>query len=186
MAKTLLFLVLVLLIILYVQYYTKYNNDYKIIQSTLGNLEGKVLYERYPIVISDRLVNPDDILKTLFKYTYLTEKRAVIEGSFNVCRVFNKYTIIYSPHEDIDMNLIVPSYSKEFAPWHMHTSQCMFVSKGHSLTDSNAQYITIKLKKQQVLILPPYWMYHSINIYRIIALNDPISSLINLRNVWST
>lgn len=184
MAKALLVLAVVLLVLLYVQYYNKFNTEYRIIQAELGNIEGKHLYERYPIVISERLVNPESLMTTLFRYNYTSEKRSVVLGSNHVYKNCNKYLLVYNPNEDVEVNIISPSYSKEFNPWKPSPDRVIMQSVGIPFQESTIQYVTIRLKKQQVMILPCFWMYHCVKAHRAIGLNDPMSSLINLIHLW--
>lgn len=184
MAKALLIFAVVLLVLLYIQYYTKYNTNYRIVQASLANIDGKHLYERYPIVISERLVNPEALLSTLFRFTYTSEKRCVLPGTDQVFKTYNKYLMVFNPDQDVEIDIVSPAYSKEFVPW-KPTKECVvMMSHGIPFQQSTIQYVTIRLKKQQVMILPSYWMYHCTQPHRAMGLNDPLSSLIHLVHLW--
>ena len=176
--RWLLALVVLLFLFVYIQHYLKYANGYRIIQTSLASININTLYERYPIIISDRLVKHDVLTKTLFKWTYSHSRRAERQGSPMVHISRHKYLILFSPTENVTMNIINPKYQSEFSRTHK------------TLQDSTAQYVTIKLKKQQCLILPSHWMYQTNHGHFFIELDDPISiighALINLFHLGTT
>lgn len=165
-------LIVVLFLFVYIQHYLKYATGYRIIQSSLDTININTLYERYPIVISDRIVKHDVLTKTLFKWTYSHSSQGNRPGSSIVHTSRHKYLLLFSPSQNVTMNIIQPKYQSEFS------------TRQQELQDSAAQYVTIKLKKQQCLILPSHWMYQTNQPYSFIALDDPISiighALINL------
>ena len=173
MSKMLFFIAFVLISYLYIQYYFKFNTVYKIIQAPLYKIDENVLYEKYPIVVSDRLVKPVALLETLFKYKYLFKKVHPQKGSQKPYIAISKYTLIYNDKADIEVNIIAPQYRNEFHGF-------VEFQANKDINSTNAQYVTIKLKKQQVIILPAFWIYQSILPYHIISLNDPFSFIVNV------
>jgi hypothetical protein len=166
--KVLLVFTICLVLLVYIQHYRKHNTAYKIIQSSLDKIDINTLYERYPIIISDKIVDPTKLIDTLFKYSYAFKAIRTQNGSPIPYRTLNKYLIIYNIKNDIDINIISPFYQKDF---HNNTT---------ALANSNVEYVTIKLKKQQVLILPSYWLYQTMQPHHTIAFNDPFSLLLQL------
>lgn len=160
----LLFIIIGLILIIYLKYYVKYNISYKIIQTELANATEDLIYERYPIIISDRIAVPNDLLKTLFKYKYLFHKTFVQYGDPKPRIMYDKYTLLYNNKGDIDINIISPIYRKE---------------ANNPINSSNIQFVTIKLKKLQVLVLPSFWMYQTELPHHVIILNDPFSIFIS-------
>ncbi len=181
MSGNLFLVMLILILIFYFQYYLKYNNAYRIIQSDINKIDANVLYERYPTIISDRIVNPNDLLKTLFKYTYVFKANSIQSGDMKPTLSINKYTIIYNNKNDIDINVILPSYRSEFK----YKYQNNLFKADKILDGTNIQYVTIKLKKQQVLILPSFWIYQTNTPHHSICLNDPFTLLINFFYLWT-
>lgn len=162
-SKSLSIFVIVLVVLIYLKYYYKYyyqaNTDYTILQQFLDKLSADVLHERYPIIIYDRIVDPRILLSTLFKYCYMFQKVNAFKDA-NVPQINNhKFNIIFSPVDNIELNIISPLYK-------------------HYI--ENAQYVTIKLKKQQTLILPCHWMYTTNTKHFNIMLDDPFSLLFSL------
>lgn len=155
-------IVLILILLVYLQYYLKYNTSYQIIQTELSKMSSNVLYEKYPIIISDRLVDPKSLLSTLFKYTYITKIIEDRPPTVNITACMSKYTLIYSTTDDIFVNIISPTY---------------IYFKNQEIDSADIAFVTIKLKKQQVLILPSFWLYQSNSQHTSISLNDLFSSL---------
>ena len=140
----------------------KFNDDYQILQIYLDNFKLENLYEKYPIVIYDKIYKINDLLQTIFAYSFLFKKQFDIKTE-KVYKNIYKYLLIFSDNP-ISIKIINPKYKKDIK---------------NSLQDSNVQYITIKLKENQVLILPALWYYYTdyINI-RAIGLDDMISKFI--------
>lgn len=177
--KVLVIIIVVLVLIAYTQYYTKFNKGYRIIQSNLYNIDEKVLYEKYPIVIHERIVDPESLLNTLFKYMFVFKASDYLSGSDMPYVNVHKYYVIYNPNDDMDVNLISPVFTQMFKPFIPHTN--MFMRSHHtSMVMSNAEYVTIKLKQRQVLILPYAWLYQTNKKHSVIALDDIYSKLIAL------
>jgi len=166
-------IIILLIIIIYINYYNKYKQDYQLLQIHLNKIDIDLLNEKYPIVIYDKIINPHDLLKTLFKYIY------VFKNIFKIKPILptinnSKYMLLWNSDNNIMINIINPKYYK-FISWKKQNS---FKISNHSLNDKElekVQYITISLKKNQVLILPMFWIYQTNNYINIIQLNDIIS-----------
>lgn len=180
----LLIIAISLVFILYLQHYLKHNNTYKVLQADLPRLTQDNLSERYPIVVADRLVSPDALLGTLFKYTYLTKSTHAIPAhptpTPSLCT--SKYTLIYTTSHDITIDILIPSYRKElaFSPRQGHP----LPSASKPISSTNAQYITIRLKKQQVMIMPTFWSFQCPDPHTIICLDDPMSLLVRAGSLY--
>lgn len=154
-------IIVALIIALYIQYYFAYKKEYEIIQVTLNNIQLKTLYEKYPIVIADQVYKVDDLLKTVFAYSYVFKKDVAIEPDRVTCNS-HKYMII-TAEDNIDIKLINPKYN----------------IKSKKLEDSDAKYVTVKLKENQVLIVPALWHVHTENIdVKAYGLDDFLSKIV--------
>lgn len=169
-------LLFIAIICLYIQYYTKFATSFDIIQSPIGKLTTDILYERQPIIISERLVHPSVLTKTVFKYTYMFMNAKVVSGDAFPLQTLHKYTVVYNDNGDMPLNLVHPSNKTKLKPFHRFGS----FKKSHvKLHDSDIEFVTIKLKKQQCIIIPMHWLFQVDSpTYNVIALDDPISSLI--------
>ena len=158
--RVFLLIIVLLIVALYVQYYLAYKKEYEIIQVTLDNLELKTLYEKYPIVISDQVYKIDELLKTVFAYSYVFKKQVSIEPE-KITRNSYKYLLITSD-DSIDIKLINPKYKVK-----------------QTLEESDVQYVTVKLKENQVLIVPALWYVHTENMDVLaLGLDDFLSKII--------
>lgn len=165
--KVLFIFLIILIICIYVHYYSKYNISYEIIQTYLDKINLDLLYEKNPIVIYDSIKTPNQLLKTLFKYSYIFKNEYNIQHN-NV--ILNRYKFSYlycTGNNDCYVNLINPSYKSRFLKWRKdHYSHDMISDT--ELEKTNVEYITIKLKPLQVLIIPSQWLIQSTNIQTII------------------
>ena len=158
--KVFVFIIIVLISILYLQYYLKYKQDYQILQVYLDTFKLETLYEKYPIVIYDQIYDIEELLKTTLAYSYNFKKTFEIAAE-KVYRNASKYVLLFSEDSDIALKIVNPKYKKDIK---------------QKMEDSNVQYITIKLKEKQVLILPALWYYQTNNMdVKAIGLDDLIS-----------
>lgn len=157
--KTLIIVLIILIVCIYMHYYSKYSTSYEITQTYLDKISLDLLYERNPIVIYDSIKTPNQLLKTLFKYSYISKSEYKINHQ-NVIMNRQKFSFIYSTNDaDCYVNLINPSYKKDFK-WKKHDKTGDMISLTN-IEDTNVQYITIKLKPFQVLIVPSHWLLQS-------------------------
>lgn len=122
---TYIFIIIICLFWLY--YYCKKRNDFQIIQSNLNNIRDDVLYEKYPIIIYDKIVNVTDLLNTLFKYQYICKFTKNINTNTSL-KNYSKYMIIHNTYtHDIEVSLsnnhnenvviIIPAYNVLIIPF---------------------------------------------------------------------
>lgn len=136
----LLYIVIILLILFYFQCSLKKKTDIQILQTSLNNFSDSLLYEKYPILIYDKIVNSKDLLSTIFKYQYTFKKEEKYE-LYNK----NRFLIIYN-NNDKDITI--------------------------SISNKNDIYVDIKLKQNNVIILPAFWYYKLSDDIELIGLND--------------
>ena len=82
--------------------------------------------------------------------------------------------ILWSSENNIMINIINPKYYK-FIKWKKQNKFKISLYDLNSKEFEKIQYITISLKKNQVLILPAFWIYQTLNYINIIQLDDFIS-----------
>jgi hypothetical protein len=164
--KILIIIVVVLILLIYSQYYSKYSKGYNITQTYLDKINLDILYEKNPIIIYDCIKTPKQLLKTLFKFSYAFNK----QYSINTTDVYvnkSKFGLLYLA-SDIDthimINLINPMYKKDFKD--LQSKNGIITSKT-KLTDTSIEYISIKLRPYQVLIIPSHWLLQLDNIETI-------------------
>jgi hypothetical protein len=100
-----------------------------------------------------------ELLGTIFAYSFIFKKEFTVEPE-RIYRNAHKYLVLCS-EDDVAVRIINPKYKKDI--------------KG-TLQESNVQYVTVKLKENQVLILPALWYYHTDNLdIKAIGLDDFMS-----------
>lgn len=173
-------IILVFVIIFYLQGYFKYG-DFQIIQTNLTQFQQNILYEKKPIYLYNQIVNPADLLHTLFKYQYIYHELSISDESI-VKRNLSKFVIVYndSEQEDVYISLLHPlNFNDKFKCDHSQT----FVRKNFLIVKSddlsaNDTNIEVKLKPKNAFIIPLHWYYHTKSSGLIeIHLFDTISSI---------
>ena len=159
-------ILIIIIIVIYLYYYTSANIEYNITQTFLTDLNVDILNEKNPIIVYDQVRDPYDLLNTLFKYTYWF-KSISSEGPGMVV-ANSKYTIIWHSkiNESIMVNLISPKYIENI--------------KGKNFNELNAdtQYVSIKMKHHQLMIVPNKWIYVTENEHEKIELDGLITVLL--------
>ncbi len=173
--KILFTIFITLLILIYTRYYFSPKNDYDILQTDLENFKLDILYEKYPIVIYDQLINPQDLLKTIFKYQYTFKKFGSLNPSYPIVN-HHKFMVLYNDKSNATINVIAPKYKTEMK---MSTMNSMKVAQTSLESMNHVQYITVKLKQHQVMILPMQWMLQSETPILTILLDDIPSKIIS-------
>lgn len=159
--KLLLALLAILITIMYVYYYKNYKKDVVILQTYLDKVDINLLYEKYPVVIYDLIIDPRQLLKTLFQYSYMFQTDEIVDSNTAFVSK-SKFTLVWysgQAQEDLILKVICPGNSDS--------------------SDSSQTDISIKLKKQQVVILPTYWGFKSDVPFNCIRLDDLLSILLS-------
>lgn len=136
-------ILVVVLVLSYLRYYYKYSSTYNITQSELCDLKIDTLYERNPVVVFDPIHNPSALLETLFKYSYIFKQSNIIKS--NTFTTLSKFTIVWCAADDIEFDLV-----NKINGEHLKSINTFY-------NNENAEYISFKLRRNQVLILPPFW-----------------------------
>lgn len=162
--RTLLVVILSLLAIVYIQSYLKPKGEYTIVQTNLDKITVDNLHDKYPIVIHDRVQNPRELLSSLFAFSYSFN----LHTKYHKDRVYktrSKYSILYNDNEDVLVHLISPKYKTSAV-----------VNKPMESQSSSIQYVSINLKKNQVIILPMSWFFAGSHDIKCILLDDILSA----------
>lgn len=165
--KLLLIILIILISWIYFQYYGKYNDQYIILQAYLDNIDITLLKEKYPLLLYDKVVNPQELINTLFYGLYLFKKENVMFIGNPILNE-SKYLLLFNNLSDSFINLVSPKFRNSFT-WRKHKSYIISMSP---LSEIDVSFITIKLKKNQILILPPYWIYQTAKKIKRISLAD--------------
>jgi hypothetical protein len=128
---------------------------YQILQPPLQALTPQLLYERYPIVVQEPLVDPMQLLGTLFKYQYLWSRRRSCASSASAFQtVRGKFCLIFNPQASHTLSIVHPHHRAE------------------------RRYTDILMSQHQCAILPYGWQYASNSTHtQAVALHDPITVL---------
>jgi hypothetical protein len=171
--RLLIIIIILLVVLIYAQFYSKYNKGYNITQTYLDKINLNLLYERNPIIIYDSIKTPKQLLKTLFKYSYLTKKEYTINTP-NIYQSKSKFSFIYhtgqkTQHENVMINLINPIFKKDFKNWKKNNNGVLFTTT--PLQDTTVEFVSVKLKAHQVLLVPSHWMLQVVDDEDVIKID---------------
>ena len=132
-------IIIAIILWLYVRFTYKVPNKVVILQTSLTDFDFKMLLEKQPIVIQDRVDNIQPTWDGWFKYN----KRNVFEITADMDWIRNKYKyMLIHGLEDSELMLCYPLCK---------------VSNG--IPDTTEEVITIKLYKGMSLIIPYRWYF---------------------------
>ena len=143
----LLIIILLIILIIYAYCYYIFPNEISILQTDLSNFNFNLLTSRQPIVISDFIQEPSDVIKSWFNYNIINSN--IINDNINNDWIHNNYKYLFINAYD-DTEVII--YKAE-------------ITKINPKPEDNI--IIIKLLKNQSLILPFKWKYYATNINKI-------------------
>jgi hypothetical protein len=137
----LLIIILAIIIIIYVYCYYVFPTEISILQTDLSNFNFNLLSSRQPIVISDFIQNPLEVINSWFNYNIINSN-----NDENNDWIHNNYKYLFiNAYKDTEVII----YKAE-------------ITKMNPKAEDNI--IIIKLQKNQSLILPFKWKYYSTNI----------------------
>jgi hypothetical protein len=146
----LILIIIIIVILIYISCYYIFPNEITILQTTIEHFDFNLLSSRQPIIISDYIKEPEEIINSWFKYN-ITSKEENDEIEENIDWQHNNHKYIYINANE-DTELII--YKAQ-------------ITKINPKPDD--KIIIIKLEKNQSIILPFKWKYYGdkINKYYI-------------------
>jgi len=130
--------IIIMCIFLYTLCYYIFPSDISILQTTIDFFTFDLLTSRQPIVISDYLQNPEEIINSWFKYNIINHTDNEDDDDWKQNN--NKYLFI-NAIENTEVIIYKAQRTKENPP-------------------EDSKIIIIKLEKNQSLILPFKWKYY--------------------------
>jgi hypothetical protein len=143
----------VIIIIFYIKLTLQKKRDFQIIQTSLELFKDDLLYEKYPIILEDNIVNIDELFGSIFKYQYIFKKQGK-----------NKKKKEYQ-------------CNSKFLVFHNITLQESTISIKNNVNDV---FVDVIIRQNKVLILPYGWYYINKNNISYFLLNDFIHSFRHL------
>ena len=80
--------------------YRKPSKDLTIIQVDAKTINPDIIHEKLPIFIHDRIVDPIDLVRKVFKYYFISIDAFVSgkKGAFTIMHVLNRETVVHIKH----------------------------------------------------------------------------------------
>lgn len=146
-----------LVVLIYLRYFFAVNPTFEMLQTKMEKLDTKLLFEKSPILIEDRLVTPYSVVDTVFKYMYTIKNEWIIDNKlFNpYAQNTHKYMLLYAS-EPIVIHLVHPNLYNKGKP---------------------SNVLQLNLQQSQAIIIPMFW-YYSIKGHAFVIELDTIASFI--------
>ena len=143
--------VIVILFVLYTKQYLKKKSDFQVIQLEMSQITDETLMDKYPIYIEDRVITVNDVISTIFKYSYITRRDRTITG--HVPRVnLSKYCVI---HNSFDTEITVA-------------------------IKNTTETVDFIIEPDRILVVPYKWEYTLDRTIAVVELFDVIHRLGNI------
>jgi hypothetical protein len=149
------YIAIVVILYIYISYYYRYSEEPTIIHSYEKLFQNNVMLEKRPIVLLENEKSLEEIHKK--NTPYMIKKKLDYETS-NWVR--NKYKYIY----------IQPTDTSE-----LHLLQASKKLTEDGIPDKDETLITLKVKKNQIIILPYHWYYYTETPINSVGVHDYIS-----------
>lgn len=159
-------IIIITLVYIVLSFYLKHNDRLDIAQCRLADLSMDLLYEKTPVIVSEQLMDPTHLLSSLFRYSYAYSRRALVRsGESYTCR--SKFTVMWCGTNDTQLDLIAASSPRP------DDVRVFYECPG-------AEFVTVKLRRNQAMILPPHWSVIVTSDVSVLEIDDPLSKLIRL------
>ena len=135
-SKKLIILLSSLLLCIYLKYYLAPSPILQIIQTSVSQFKSALLFDKLPIVLNEPIVNPLDLIHTVFKYLYVYKKHLTSFTKETWIKNKARYLVIYSLAPSATLGIAHP-----YNPQH---------------------HIQVLLEKHKCIVLPASWTY---NVY---------------------
>jgi hypothetical protein len=146
--------VLLLAVAAYVRYYLRpCDGAFQILQVPLDRCRPEVLAEKRPLVLAERVVDHDDLLRTVFRWQHVRAVRDRVHPASGEHVASARFTLLFDAERDVDVDIAHPVAAQQAA--------------------------RVKLRRSQTLVLPPMWRYSVTAGCAQLRLYDPLFLLMS-------
>lgn len=137
----------------YIRAHLRVKHDFQIIQLGLSQITDEHLYEKYPILIQDEIIDASTLLVSLFKYQYVFKEDITLDTNTRPIKNTHKFMVLHNRsdndaavsilpptnHEQegdpIKLKTTVPSYNVLILPFKWHIANGDVSLHGYVLND---------------------------------------------------
>jgi len=135
------FIIFISILLLYILCYYIFPSDISILQTSIDHFTFDLLSSRQPIVITDYIKDPEEIINSWFKYNFINFNDNNDDDNNNDWIQNNNKYLFINAIEDTELIIYKAERTKENPP-------------------EDGKIIIIKLEKNQSIILPFKWKYY--------------------------
>ncbi len=155
----LLIIIIILLSVIYIKYYVKTVTKIEIIQLSLNNINYKILNERNPIYMSEKIIDINQVINTNFKHLY-SLKFENDDFNKNIKMNLAKYCIFHNTSEtDKEIHIFNPNESKNVS-FKNTKANIKYLTSNNTVDDvDKIENVKIILKPYNALCIPYRWLF---------------------------
>lgn len=160
--KILIVFIIILIISIYINYDLKYNDNFQIVQLSSNKINQDILYEKYPIIIEDKINDMDDFINVVMPYEKIYKNKFIYNKKNNVNQNLTNYLLIHNSNiTPIEVYISHPRNANKFN-WSSSNSNNYNISNyivNNFNNINEIQFVKIILKPKQTIILPKFWLF---------------------------
>lgn len=161
---SLLTLFIIICIISYISMYTKPKKHMEILQTDIASMNTNFLLEKQPLVIYDKIVNPEEVIRASFKFLYTFKINKTLSSN-KIYQSNSRYALV---HNASDEDVILTILKKNIKKNHLN----LFYTFIGNEFDENDRTIQIILKPYNMISVPYLYMMHCQQDLKVWFLND--------------
>ena len=153
-------LIVIAFLLLYIQSYYKMSKTTQIIQTPLNSFHPDLLLEKQPIYVNDDIVNPADVIASIFKYQYV-QKVLSLSNKDYIKMNLSRFVLIYNDSNDkVEVDISNPHYQRKIQYYNG-----LFVNKFYKVAKPSERdktnFTKVLLKPFNMIVLPVQWVYQT-------------------------
>jgi hypothetical protein len=125
--KILIYIIISLVVFIYYRYTLKINPEFEIIQTQLDKFRPSMFFEKQPIILTDKLVDPIQLTKSIFKYLYVFKTQFITKHTERNQQVKFKYLIVCSQSDTTIVTIYHPKGEETKLDINLYQSQCIII-----------------------------------------------------------
>jgi|TARA_B110000238_G_C16117019_1_gene435348 hypothetical protein len=160
--KLLITFITLLVLIIYIKYDLKFNKHTQLLQFSSDKITQDILFEKYPIIIEDKINNMLDFIHKIISNEYFHKNNIKFNDIFKINKNLSTYLIIHNNNK-IPINVYISNPSNKNKFRFIKSNSNNYSISNYNINNINnindTQFIKIILHPKQSIILPKYWLF---------------------------
>ena len=153
-----------IIVFAYIKLYLKPKKDIQLLQANLSNFNSGLLIEKQPILIFDKVVNPQNVIDVFFKYMYHLSNTTTTPNGSHVQNL-SRFAVIHNDQDDVQ-DISIQKYQSKA---HSNSKNMYYANVTHQ---KSIETLTIRLPAKNIIILPYLYSFKSDRDLPVTYLSD--------------